>query len=114
MKRILRFAAGCLLVALALVGVACERGEGRDRREGNQATLSQQAQITREQASNAALAAVPGAVQRTWLERESGKIVYEVTVQAANGGPLMDVEVDATSGQVLKSLPTRADDDDDD
>jgi uncharacterized membrane protein YkoI len=94
--------------------VACERGEGRERREGNQETLSQQAQITREQAGNAALAAVPGAIQRTRLERDSGKVVYEVTVQAASGGTLTDVEVDATSGQVLKSAPTRADDDDDD
>jgi uncharacterized membrane protein YkoI len=48
------------------------------------------------------------------LERDAGQVVYEVTVQPQSGGALTEVEVDATSGQVLKSAPARADDDDDD
>lgn len=113
MQSSIRFLAGALLVLLPLLGTGCEGRERGERERASQSQLSQQAQVTQDQASQAALASVPGTVQRVRLERDAGKIVYDVTVQPQGGGALTEVEVDATSGQVLKSQPARADDDDD-
>lgn len=96
---------GSLCIILLLTGVACE---GLDADEGggtNQAPLTQQAKAAPDQARGAALAAVPGTVQGMRLERAAGKVIYDVDVQPANGGKLTEVEVDATTGQVLKSEP---------
>lgn len=109
-----RLLAGALLIVLPLLGTGCEGRERGERERASQSQLSQQAQITQDQARQAALASVPGSAQRVRLERDAGRVVYEVTVQPQGGGALTDVEVDATSGQLLKSEPTRADDDDDD
>ena len=69
---------------------------------GDQSQLAQQAGITPEQAQAAALAALPGSVQRTRLERDNGNVVYAVTVAPRGGGASRDVEVDANTGSVLK------------
>ncbi len=114
MQSWVRLLVGALLVLLPLLGAGCEGRERGERDRAGQSQLAQQAQVTQDQASHAALASVPGAVQRVRLERDGGRVVYEVTVQPQSGGALTDVEVDATSGQVLKSEPTRGYDDDDD
>jgi uncharacterized membrane protein YkoI len=114
MQSLIRLLAGALLVVLPLLGAGCEGRERGERERTSQSQLSQQTQITQDQARQTALASVPGTAQRVRLERDAGKVVYEVTVQPQSGGALTDVEVDATSGQVVKSAPARADDDDDD
>ncbi len=56
--------------------------------------------IDRAAAEEVALDAVPGAVNETELESESGSTIYEVEV-AGKDGKLWEVTVDASSGRVL-------------
>jgi uncharacterized membrane protein YkoI len=71
-----------------------------------------QTAISEEQARAAALVAVPGAVLEIELENENGRLVYEVEIRPAAGGPAVEVLVDAASGAVLGS--PQADDEDSD
>ena len=126
MRKLMPSILNVLLVGLLLGGAACKgvdvaRARGGEQGEGDQAQLAQQAQISQDQARAAALAAVPGTVQATRLDREGGRVVYEVTVQPQAGGQAMDVQVDASNGNVLKTEPAgrggaddnEGDDDDD-
>ena len=94
-----------LLVASATACVDADevRARGREGGEANQAQLAQQAQISPEQARAAALAVVPGTVQRMRLDRDNGTVVYELTVAPQGGGTASAVEVDASTGSVLKT-----------
>lgn len=58
------------------------------------------ATISSDQATQAALAAVPGTVDEVELENENGSVVYDVEVKTADG-KLVDVTVDAGDGTVL-------------
>ncbi len=110
-----RFLVGSLLVATMLGVAACRRAEAGERGAANRAALAQQARISPDQATSIALASLPGTVQGLRMERDEGRVVYEVVVQP-RAGALSDVQVDATSGQVLKTEPAgeREDEDDDD
>jgi hypothetical protein len=57
--------------------------------------------IPLDQARAAALAAVPGTVLETELDRYTGRNAYEFKVQPQSGGLTVDVHVDAATGQVL-------------
>ena len=106
-----------LLVAATACGDADVAGaRGREGGEADQTQLVQQAKITPAQAQAAALAAVPGAVQRTRLERDNGAVVYEVTVAPQGSGASSDVEVDAATGTVVKTqaVNQRGDEESDD
>ena len=65
--------------------------------------LARQASLPRERAEALALAAVPGSIKGTELEREDGRIVYEIGIRPQAGGKDMEVLVDATTGEVLKT-----------
>lgn len=69
--------------------------------------------FTIEQAKEIALAEVSGVVQETELEREDGKLVYEVEILTADGVE-MEVEINADTGEVLEIEAEAASDDDDD
>ncbi len=71
------------------------------------------AKIDAQQAITAATTAVPGSAREVRLDAHGGKPEYDVTVMPKSGGSLVRVEVDAMSGQVVKS-GGRADRDDDD
>ncbi len=58
------------------------------------------ATITPEEATTAALAAVPGTAGAAELDSENGYVVYSVPITGA-GGTTVDVKVDAGSGAVL-------------
>jgi Peptidase propeptide and YPEB domain len=60
-----------------------------------------QINTTPDQARAAALAAYPGTVLETELDRYSGRAAYEIKVQPQAGGPAIDVHVDASTGTVL-------------
>lgn len=64
------------------------------------ASLEGLATITPDEASAAALAAVPGTAGAVELDNENGFVVYSVEVTAADGTTI-DVKVDAGNGQVL-------------
>lgn len=57
--------------------------------------------ITKEQASESALHAVPGRVTDVTVERKLGKNVYVVEIVADQGGGEADVLVDMVSGNIL-------------
>jgi uncharacterized membrane protein YkoI len=57
--------------------------------------------ISKEQASQSALQAVPGQVTDVTIERKLGKTVYVIEVIADKGGDETDVLVDMDSGKVL-------------
>lgn len=79
------------------VTVADNGGEQDDATEA--ANLQQLATITADQASLAAVAAVPGTVQKVELDNENGSVVYSVEIQTTGGQ--IDVKVDAGNGKVL-------------
>jgi uncharacterized membrane protein YkoI len=64
------------------------------------ASLQRLAKITPEQASAAALAAVPGTAGNAVLGDENGSVVYEVPVTAADGS-VVEVKIDAGDASVL-------------
>lgn len=85
---------------------------------GKQAEVEypQLAQITLDQAIQAAQASTPGKVMKAGLEDEDGFLVYGVEVVTPEKA-IMEVKVDAGSGKVLASSPDKADreeEDDDD
>ena len=59
------------------------------------------AEITKEQASQNALQAMPGKVTDITVERKLGKNVYVVEIVADKGGDETDVLVDMSLGKVL-------------
>jgi len=59
------------------------------------------AKISKEQASENALRAMPGQVTDITIERKLGKNVYVVEIIADKGGDETDVLVDMNSGQIL-------------
>lgn len=65
------------------------------------AQLAKEATISSSQAEANALQKVPGTVEKTSLDNENGKVVYEVTVRDANG-KMVEVKVDAKTGEVVK------------
>jgi len=61
-----------------------------------------QAKISQEQAQKLALAKVPGTVKEAELEHESGKLVWSFDITKSGTGEVMDVEIDAQTGEILK------------
>ena len=86
--RFIHLAAIAGIVGLMAGGVALAQGQPR-------------ATVAEDQARSAALAAFPGMVIETELDRYSGRDAYEFKVRPQNGGPATDVHVDAHTGVVL-------------
>ncbi len=122
-KKVLLFAAaGVLALAACRDSDEDERAGARALAPSPQALAGDAAsvkpdaatQIDAQQAIAAATAAVPGSAREVRLESRGGKPEYEVTVVPKGGNSRMRVDVDATSGQVLKSgRGTERDGDDD-
>ena len=66
-----------------------------------QAELAKQAKVTEEAAIKIALEQIPGTVEEVELEDENGTIVYEIEIRAEDGTE-QEVEIDATTGEVVK------------
>ncbi|WP_349409709.1 PepSY domain-containing protein [Pseudalkalibacillus sp. SCS-8] len=81
----------------------------------NQSELIKQADLTIEEAEKAALEEVPGKVTgKTEIEKEDGKLVYEVTIKSESDQSLKEVELDANTGEILEVEAEDDEDDDDD
>ena len=76
---------------------APEKAGADETAEG--AALQTRAKITPDEAKQAALAAVPGTVNKVELDNENGTVVYSVEITGA--GRTTDVKVDAGNGKVL-------------
>jgi uncharacterized membrane protein YkoI len=99
-------AAKSVIASTYLNRLSAERGLNV-RATAAQAALARQAKVTAEQARSAALVAVPSTAQGVRLDRDEGRMVYEVRVQPQAGAAPQDVTVDAISGRVLKTEPAR-------
>ena len=71
--------------------------QGQFRRSGGQRPRK----ISKEQATQAALQALPGKVTDVTIEKKRGKTVYVIEIVAEKDGAETDVLVDMTSGAVL-------------
>ena len=71
--------------------------------ETDASTIAGEAKISREQAEKIALGRVPGGtIKEVELEKERGKLVWSFDIAASNSGEVLDVEIDAQTGEVLK------------
>lgn len=97
------------LTALMLVGGTAVVGASSNTDAKNATTAKNY--ITVEQAKTAALKAANGYVEDVELERENGKVYYEVDIEQESKD--VDVHVDAVTGKVLAVIDQDSDDDDD-
>lgn len=74
--------------------------------------LAKKARITIEAAREIALKKVPGTVIEGELEKEHGKLVYSFDIKIESG-KIMEVWVDAKTGNVLRAEEDTEDDNDD-
>lgn len=79
----------------------------------NDAVVVTNASVSIEQAINMAKQVVPGTASKAEFSTDEGKAVWEVEIVAANQ-QVFDIEVDPTSGKVLKQKLDSADNGDDD
>lgn len=85
-----------------------DTGEGADDAT-EAAALAKLATVTSDQASQAALATVPGTVIKVDLGNEHGSVVYSVEIRTDAG--VVDVKVDAGNGKVLAQEADRSEPD---
>lgn len=83
-------------------------GDDKDDGEKLSPEEAKQAKITMEAARTIAINRVNGQVVEEDLEKENGRLQYAFDIRTADG-KIVDVEIDAMTGEILK-----ADDDDDD
>ena len=77
------------------VAAAAAAEPGRSRQAANVAKIS------KEQATQAALQALPGKVTDVTIEKKRGKTVYVIEIVSEKDGAETDVLIDMTSGAVL-------------
>lgn len=81
-------------------GTGAEGNDTKASEAAESASLQSLATTTPDEATAAALAAVPGTAGAVELENENGYVVYGVEVTGADGS-VVDVKVDAGTGTVL-------------
>lgn len=111
---------GALVVGIAVAGVSFADSDDNEIRNGtiriekqSEAEFPSIARISMDQAVQQALASVQGQVLKTELEDENGFLVYGVEVVTADKA-IVDVKVDAGSGEMLAMERDKADDEDHD
>jgi uncharacterized membrane protein YkoI len=93
-----------LMPTLVAVAVCTAPGGGAvaETKNGSVAQVANAAgKISREQATQAALQALPGKVTDVTIEKKRGKTVYVIEIVAEKDGAETDVLVDMDSGTVL-------------
>lgn len=73
----------------------------QEENESEEEIPSGSAKITLQEATQTALARVPGTVRKAELDDEDGALIYEVAIVGADHSRT-EVKVDAQSGQILK------------
>jgi len=115
MKHLNKIVASMVLVGMVLLGALAgtayiaqaKNSESEDARAVTQATVSMNKAIEIAQQQ------VPGDVVGAEFENEDGQILWEVEILAANK-EVYELEIDATSGKVLKQKKDHDDDDEGD
>ncbi len=93
--------AAFVLAAVLLLPPIASAAESKDDTQVHEVAAATGAKISREQATQAALAAFPGEVTDFTIERKHGKMVYVIEIVAKKNGAEKDVLVDMDSGKVL-------------
>jgi uncharacterized membrane protein YkoI len=88
------------LFGLMIAGASAFAIASQDNNE-QPAQLINEAALTVDQAMSIALAEVPGKVTETEIEKEDGKLVWEISV-LDNQNQTFELEIDANSGEVLE------------
>ncbi len=101
---------------IALSGVVMAQYDANEIQHGtinvsghDEAAYPSLATVTFEQAAQKAIEAVPGSVLKTQLEDENGFLVYEIEMVTPDL-KVMEIKVDAGSGEVLAMGPDEQDD----
>jgi len=94
-----RAAATLGLAATLLLPGTAPAADEEDRVQ--EAAAAPSAKVSREQAVEAALAAVPGKVTDAGIEKKRGKNVWVIEIVAEKDGAEIDVLVDLDSGKVI-------------
>lgn len=68
--------------------------------QSKEAALVRQTKITMAEARKAALARVPGNIEKAVLEREKGKLWYEFEIHKADNNAEVEIHIDAVSGEI--------------
>ena len=117
-KWIVIVGSGALVIGLTIAGASFAKSDKAEVRGGTirienqaEANFPALAKITMDQAVQKALASVQGQVLKTELEDENGFLVYGVEVVTADKA-IVDVKVDASSGNVLAMAQDKADNED--
>ncbi len=88
---------GSALAIVLLAGCATEK-------QADQAKLQAEAKISKESATQTALAQVPnGSVKSAELEKEHGKLIWSFDVATPGTKDITEVNVDAINGQVVST-----------
>ena len=89
--------AGLVLTVALAAGCATEK-------QADQATLQAEAKISKEAATQAALAQVPnGSVKSAELEKEHGKLIWSFDMATPGTSEITEVNVNAITGQVVST-----------
>lgn len=94
------------LIPIIILAAACCTVGAASAAESGRSSMTQVAQaavgkVSREQATQAALQALPGKVTDVTIEKKRGKTVYVIEIVADKDGAETDVLVDMDSGKVL-------------
>lgn len=91
---------GLALTAAMIAG--CETEKEHESKEAKQAEWMAQAKVSQAEAQATALARVPnGTVKDSELEKEHGKLQWSFDIATPGSKDITEVNVDATTGQVL-------------
>jgi uncharacterized membrane protein YkoI len=98
---------------LVLLGGAVGAGAFADNVEvESQAIKEDREIISMKEAEEIAVRKAGGTIESIELEKDDGRLIYEIELRSENGDDDIDIDVDALTGEVLKV--DRDDDDDDD
>ena len=91
-----------ILCSALVVGLFIGCAGEKDARHESQAALLAEAKVSKADAEKTALAqASNGTIKDSELERENGRLIWSIGITTPNSKDLMEVNVDAITGQVV-------------
>jgi uncharacterized membrane protein YkoI len=96
---------GMTLAAALLAGCCTEKHEHHhESKEAKQAKWMAEAKVSQADAQATAMAQVPnGTVKESELEKEHGKLIWSFDIAQPDSKDIMEVNVDAITGQVVST-----------
>jgi|ERR1051325_11642696 hypothetical protein len=92
----------CSIIAVGLAGLVGGCASEKHEAKQDEAMLQAEAKVSRADAEKAALAKVPGGtIKDGELEKEKGKLIYSFDISTPGTTDIMEIHVDAITGQVI-------------